>query len=234
MLCHIADHGDTRKCRWIAKLCANGLHPVVEILEINPVDWQHAERKWIAHFRALDADLCNHTDGGEGLHNPTIETRAKMSLIRQTEWNENREKYLTVARSPERCARLSVALTGREAPWVKDLPQNQRGRKVTPELAVKLTAILRENPPKNHHIPTEVERESSRLRMLGNQHTSGRVMPEHEKVTRSNANLGKKRSPETCLKQREAALRRWAKSDAEARRLHTAPALIARLEKSDG
>lgn len=54
-----------RKDRWIANLIAKDLRP--EIFEIEVADdWVEAERFWIAYFRAIGADLVNHTSGGEG------------------------------------------------------------------------------------------------------------------------------------------------------------------------
>jgi NUMOD3 motif len=66
--------------RWIAKLAREELLPDFLILEETTDEtWAEDERRWIAHYRALGNRMCNHYDGGEGIHNPTPETRAKMS-----------------------------------------------------------------------------------------------------------------------------------------------------------
>lgn len=44
---------------------------------------------------------------------------------------------------------------------------------------------------------TDEEREAKRQQMIGNKHSLGRVMPDWEKVNRSAANLGQKRTEET-------------------------------------
>lgn len=49
----------------------------------------------------------------------------------------------------------------------------------------------------------------------GNQHTKGRVMPEHEKRHRSEANRGRPKTRETKERMRKAALRRWARQRGE-------------------
>lgn len=53
---------------WIASLHADGLRPEVLEIEIVPPggDWVEAEQFWIAYWRFVGADLCNHTIGGEG------------------------------------------------------------------------------------------------------------------------------------------------------------------------
>lgn len=53
---------------WIFELLASGGHPEYVIFEEIPIggDWVEAEQFWIAYFRMLGADLCNHTIGGEG------------------------------------------------------------------------------------------------------------------------------------------------------------------------
>lgn len=48
---------------WIRELLDEGLEPHQEVLEETLVnEWPEAERHWIAHFRALGADLTNVTD----------------------------------------------------------------------------------------------------------------------------------------------------------------------------
>src|SRR5690348_6073255 len=57
----------THSMAWIASLHKRGIKP--EVFTIETVDgdhWIEAEQFWIAYFRFIGADLCNHTIGGEG------------------------------------------------------------------------------------------------------------------------------------------------------------------------
>ena len=71
----------THRIRWLRKVLADGLIPGILILEeVSERKWQEAERKWIAWYRAIEGDdLTNGTDGGDGLCNPTVATRRRMS-----------------------------------------------------------------------------------------------------------------------------------------------------------
>lgn len=53
---------------WLLSLEKDGVEPDVFTIEEVPIggDWVEAEQFWIAYFRFIGADLCNHTDGGEG------------------------------------------------------------------------------------------------------------------------------------------------------------------------
>jgi len=55
-----------------------GLRPSLELLREVPVEeWEYWERTFINWYRALGWRVVNVTDGGEGLTNPSDETRAK-------------------------------------------------------------------------------------------------------------------------------------------------------------
>lgn len=53
---------------WIASLLAAGCEPEAFTIEVVPEneDWVEREQFWIAYFRSLGCNLCNHTIGGEG------------------------------------------------------------------------------------------------------------------------------------------------------------------------
>ena len=62
---------------WIRSLLDAGVVPGVRLLaEVPAESWQEHERQFIAQHKDT---LTNSTDGGEGLENPTEETRRKMS-----------------------------------------------------------------------------------------------------------------------------------------------------------
>lgn len=44
------------------------------------MSWQEREQFWIEHYKTLGHDLTNGTAGGDGIHNPTEQTRRNMSL----------------------------------------------------------------------------------------------------------------------------------------------------------
>lgn len=74
------------KSNWIRSLLMAGQAPVLEILdEVPEMEWQVWEREWIRLYRALGFRLTNGTDGGEGLFNPSAETRAKISASQSGE-----------------------------------------------------------------------------------------------------------------------------------------------------
>lgn len=76
-----AKRRDTYCRRWIAQLVDGGLRPKMIIVEGPTLEWEEAERRWIAHYRAQNARLTNLTDGGEGLtgYHHTDETKRKIA-----------------------------------------------------------------------------------------------------------------------------------------------------------
>ena len=61
-----------------------GLRPSLELLREVPVEeWEYWERTFIHWYRVLGWRVVNVTDGGEGLTNPSDETRAKCALGRK-------------------------------------------------------------------------------------------------------------------------------------------------------
>jgi hypothetical protein len=73
----------THKNHWIRKLLANGLKPRILAVESAPIEeLNDLERMYIQRFRMAGYNLTNATDGGEGLKNPSMETRKKMSAAK--------------------------------------------------------------------------------------------------------------------------------------------------------
>lgn len=55
------------KSKWIAELVAQGKKPqMIVIEECTPDTWQDAERRWIAHYRAVNTAMVNGSKGGYG------------------------------------------------------------------------------------------------------------------------------------------------------------------------
>lgn len=68
----------THRKSWIRGLLSRGLRPRLELLfEIPELLWQEYERAYIRIFRDAGCRLVNGTDGGEGVVNPSPETRRK-------------------------------------------------------------------------------------------------------------------------------------------------------------
>ncbi len=58
----------THKSAWIRKLTNLGIKPYIH--QIDSCSWdlsQDLEKKWIKFYKDLNIDLCNHTEGGEGM-----------------------------------------------------------------------------------------------------------------------------------------------------------------------
>ncbi len=64
---------------WIKRLLKNGEKPVLVTLDmgVRGEEWQDRERFWIRFARSTGCSLTNATDGGDGLSNPSAETRFK-------------------------------------------------------------------------------------------------------------------------------------------------------------
>jgi len=95
---------------WIRQLLAEGLRPVLEILEEIPEDdWREREMDWISAARIVGLELTNRTDGGEGVSSYTNRGR--------TISDEHREN-------------LSKALKGRvfTEEQKRNMSKNRRGK----------------------------------------------------------------------------------------------------------
>lgn len=57
----------THKKNWIEKLKKKGLKPIIEIIDIVPIDeWVFWETYWISQMKTWGFDLINYTNGGDG------------------------------------------------------------------------------------------------------------------------------------------------------------------------
>jgi len=218
MVNHRNEKGTTRKVRWLARLRQQGLSPIMKILACVSAErdvWQAAETRWIAHYRALGCDLVNLTDGGEGLHNSSSETRAKIAA-RQRELFADplyRAKFLEIARSSHRRLRISQALTGRahSVEHVSRLPQNRPGRKLTLQHRMMIAQGLQGNQNALGLKHTAETRGKIADALRGNKHTLGRQMPEAEKRQRSESLRGRPKSEEHRARIRQGQLEAWAR-----------------------
>lgn len=114
--CHLAEaRGDKKNHRlnWLRGLKQP---PLLEVIEcVLPGDWQVSERYWISLAREYGCRLVNGTDGGEGLVNPTVETREKMRLshLGRKPSEETRARMRGHKRSPENIEKAAASRRGK-------------------------------------------------------------------------------------------------------------------------
>lgn len=212
---HLLEKGFTRKIRWIKKLQKIGLQPTLVVLEYVDEDkWEIAERRWIRLFKMVGVDLTNLTDGGDGLKNPSEETRKKIGDARKRDWENNREEKLKIARGSTRREKISNALRGKKksAAHVAKLPQNQKGRKCSLEHRRKISeGMLGKKRPNSKVSPENREKMTAGL-----QKKLASMSPEERRVRnkrQSEKILGKSRSQEAKDKIAKAMKATWAKRD---------------------
>lgn len=107
---------------WIRKLLKDGFQPQVIILEAccDDASLRVAERRWITQFRVMGARLVNGTDGGEGMANPSEETRQKLRKRPQMGFTDEQRQMAYAAQrkrraSPEYRAALQARREARRA-----------------------------------------------------------------------------------------------------------------------
>jgi hypothetical protein len=125
------------RANWIRSLLNAGVRPMIEELLHTSRDriWEE-EVRLISEYRALGCSLTNSTTGGEGLLNPSQETRAKIGL--RSRGNTYRRGKPT---PPEVVERLAAMRRGATFKWSHPMTEQQRqqisiastGRKHTAE-----------------------------------------------------------------------------------------------------
>lgn len=127
---HLKDKSKNHRTNWIQSLKAQGKSPILEVLDIVPVnEWRQWEVAYIEFFYEAGFDLVNGTPGGEdppsrqGIPN-SPETRAKISAA-----------LAGKPKSLEHCAAVSAALKGKHT-----------GRKASTETRIKIRAALTGRP----------------------------------------------------------------------------------------
>jgi len=112
--------------KWIVSLPVNS-KPVIKILETCALNvWEHKEKYWIAHFRAL-GPLLNVCDGGNGFGTHTAETRAAFGA-------KHKGKKISIQH------RMRLSALNRGKKLSPESIQKMRDRKVSPETRAKLSA----------------------------------------------------------------------------------------------
>ena len=71
--------GSKKLASWILKLISNSMLPIMEIIEECTDNWAERERYWISYY--ANSDLCNLSEGGEGVgHNASTKSKIKHAL----------------------------------------------------------------------------------------------------------------------------------------------------------
>ena len=188
----------------------------VEVIEECPVD-KLSEREifWIAELNSRSPHGYNLTDGGEGLVNPSEETRAKMSAHRPDVSGEKNPRYGKKC-SPETRAKISSANRGKPSPMKGKHPSEETrakmsahrpdisgeknpryGKKCSPETRAKISAANMGKPS-----PMKGKKHSEETRAKISAKAKGRTSPrkgkhlsEETKAKLSAAKKGKKGTP---------------------------------------
>lgn len=222
----------THKDLWLLKLIGSGSKPTVEVLETGNGDWQSAERRWIAYYRSVGADLTNSTDGGEGVPGASENTRKKMreagirrNAAKTAEELKQWSQTIHAARGPvseETKAKISRANGGRtHTDEAKARISAARKAATTEETRQKLReARLRQ-------APMSEESKARRAEKLKDW-----KMPEEGKAKISRANKGRKHSEDARAKMKDAAQRRIAAKTPEQLRQWSQKVRQARTARS--
>lgn len=127
---HLCDRPDNHRTRWIRKMLQENQKPEIVPYCVGLTDKEacELERSMIAELKKLGLSLVNGTGGGEGIFEPTDETRKKLS--------EGNKKW---KRSPETCGRISESKKGNK---------NLLGFKFSPESKKKMS--LAQTGEKSH------------------------------------------------------------------------------------
>lgn len=177
---------------------------VVEIIE-HFDDEQDAfahERYLIASYRAFGVPLCNLTDGGEGLSNPSVETRAKMSdagkgrthseeaRAKISAANKGNKHLLGHTHSAEARARISKGRSGITP--VYSHPEERIAKIVAANRGMKHSVESRAKISIASTGRTHSEESKRKMSIV----STGRLHSAETKARLSKLNTGKKLSPE--------------------------------------
>ena len=149
---------------------------------------------WIAELNSKSPNGYNLTDGGEGLVNPSDETRAKMSANRPDVSGENNPNYGKKT-PPEVCAKISASNKGKT--------KGKKRKSLSAEHKAKVSANHADFSGENNP-------------MYGKKHSPETIAKISAKAkSRPSSRKGKKHTPETCAKIAVAQKLVWARKKLE-------------------
>jgi hypothetical protein len=222
----IVSKEENHRLHWIRKLIASSIELTMMILEEGVGDgWVEAEKKWIKHFRDSGVSLVNGTDGGDGLCNPSKETRDKISKSRlgKPRLPETREKIALNNRSSEKRKRMSNLFRGRPLSLETraKISKSRLGMKLSPETREKLSKAHKgkKRPPRSEEwrarqsisqlgrvVSSEtrekmsVSHKGKPLSSIGRESVAMANRSPEKRAKQSIAIRGRKHSHETCVK----------------------------------
>lgn len=149
---HLADKSRSHRTNWLRSLRESGQKPALEILDEVPVDLhESAEMGYIFLYNSQGCRLVNGTPGGEG----PPSTAGKKMPPRTPEHCAKISAALTgKKKSPEHCAKVSAALTGKKlspehcakmSASGMGRPGTNTGRKLTPEWRTNISKAQKDS-----------------------------------------------------------------------------------------
>lgn len=214
----------TARASWMRSVILAGGDVLIEPVDfINRDACGEAERRWIAHYKALGAKLMNLTDGGDGLLNPDASIRVKIGAAKRGNKFWVGRKHTAESKAKMATARIGTAMhqNTRAALYTSEVRQKQaatiRARILTPEeidrkrctmLATMRNPVVREKHRQSLNTPEHraylSARQSSpeaieRMRAIG-KNSRGRKMSDAFRVACRARQLGRKHTDLTKQK----------------------------------
>lgn len=213
--CRDGEH--TARACWMRSVYADGGDVLMEVVETTtPAGCVAAEVAWIARLRLLGAKLMNLTDGGEGLLNPSPETRRRIGAAKR-----GHKFWVGKHHTEASKAKMAAYRTGRPNPSIKEVTSR-------PEVRAKIAATLRAKTL----TPEELQRKrASASACLHTQDARARMRvsvntPEHRALLRARAS-----TPENLERTRLMGLAQRGKQHSEAFRMAAAERWTGRKHK---
>lgn len=206
----------SHRCKWIRSVVSKGEFPKILLLEtVNEENWSERERFWIARFGVR---LTNDTAGGDGLINPSIEVRNRISR-KVSKLLKGNSRRSGIGHTPETKERISQSL--RASAKAREAWNKKRGIPLTDEAKAKISAAFKGKEKSESHraaMRAAAQADKSRsIRMQGVRWATdgisdvlvspGDMLPTGYRFGRSKQNgignknsLGRKQSAETIAK----------------------------------
>jgi len=179
--------GDYYRLRWLRSLLRSNIIPAIVLLEETTEEvCFEREKKWISNCRQWGCRLTNSTEGGEGILNPTPETRMKLSQKARNKSLETRKK-------------LSEAMKGKKLSdeSKEKIRQKKIGRVAyypTDSTKQKISQKLKGNKNFSGHQHSEVTKAILSNKKMGNKGRLGKPHTESTKAKLKIAHSGNKSS----------------------------------------
>lgn len=218
---HCSYKNKTHKYFWILQLKNENLKPIIEAVEkCTDNDWQEREIYWIQYYKDLNCKLTNSHEGGMGGHNPSAETRAKLSAAAKGRIvSEETKIKMRKPKSEEHKAKLIAAQIGRVCTQEtrEKIGKGNRGKTLSEETREKIAkASLGRLHTKETKLKMSQVQKGEKNAMYGKTHSeetkqklsiisSNRRHTEETKLKIAQGNKGKIVTEETRIKMSIAA-----------------------------